>query len=69
MGRVTVYVRNKTWYLRYHKNGQRRQVHDGTDEHATRQVNAQLEVGLPAATSFEPVATPELSPAGRVCRG
>ena len=64
VGRVTVYARNKTWYLRYHENGQRRQVRGGTDKHATRQlaaqVNSQLEVGLPVATSFEPVAIPEL---------
>jgi hypothetical protein len=63
VGRVTVYARNKTWYFRYHENGQRRQVR-GTDKHATRQlaaqVNAQLEVGLSAATSFEAVAIPEL---------
>lgn len=64
VGRVTLYPRNRTWYLRYHEQGRRRQVRAGTDKDASRQlaaqVNAQLEVGAPAATSFEPVTLPEL---------
>ncbi len=64
VGRVTAYARNTTWYLRYREGGRCRQVRAGIDKAATRQlaaqVNAQLEVGAPAATSFEPVGVPEL---------
>ncbi len=64
VGRVTVYLRSKMWYLRYRENGRRRQVRATTDRNAARQlaaqVNAQLEVGAPAATSFEPIALQEL---------
>lgn len=64
VGRVTVYLRGKVWWLRYHENGRRRQVRGATDKDAARQlaaqVNAQLEMGAPAATSFEPVAISEL---------
>src|SRR3954447_22125527 len=61
VGRVTVYLRGKTWYLRYRENGRRHQVRAATDRDVSRQlaaqVNAQLEVGAPAATSFEPIVT------------
>src|SRR5688572_1398923 len=64
VGRVAVYLRGRTWYLRYHEQGRRRQVRAGTDRHLCRQlaaqVNAQLEAGAPAATSFEPVDLREL---------
>ena len=64
VGRVTVYPRGQVWYLRYHEHGRRRQVRAATDKAAARQlaaqVNAQLETGAPAATSFEPVSLPEL---------
>lgn len=64
VGRVTTYLRGKTWYLRYHEDGRRRQVRAATDRDAARQlaaqVNAQLEVGAPAATSFEPIGVAEL---------
>lgn len=64
IGKVTMYLRSKVWYLRYHEQGRRRQVRASSDLAATRQlasqVNAQLEVGAPAATSFDPVSVPEL---------
>ena len=64
VGRVTLYSRGKTWCLRYFEKGRRRQVRVGPDKNADRQlaaqVNAQLEVGAPAATSFEPIGIPEL---------
>ena len=64
VGRVSYYLRGKVWYLRYHEDGNRRQVRSGYDRAATRhlaaQLNAQLENGAPAATSFEPITIPEL---------
>jgi integrase len=64
VGRVTVYLRGRIWYLRYHEHGRRRLVRAAADRHLARQlaaqVNAQLETGAPAATSFEPVDLPEL---------
>ncbi|CAN5464153.1 hypothetical protein BH10PLA1_BH10PLA1_09130 [soil metagenome] len=64
VGRVTVYSRGKTWYLRYHEHGQRQQVRASTDLSASRQlaakVNVQLETGVPAATSFEQISIEDL---------
>ena len=64
IGKVVIYLRGKVWYLRYHEQGRRRQVRASTDLNSARQlasqVNAQLEVGAPAATSFEPLSMPEL---------
>src|SRR5687767_6042316 len=64
VGRVTVYLRGTTWYLRYHEYGRRRQVRATKNRDGSRQlaaqVNAQLELGAPAATSFEPIGFPEL---------
>ncbi|MEX0745722.1 MAG: tyrosine-type recombinase/integrase [Phycisphaeraceae bacterium] len=64
IGKVTIYLRARVWYLRYHEHGRRRQVRGGPDREAVRQlaaqVNAQLELGVPAATSFEAVSVPEL---------
>ena len=52
------------WYLCYHEHGQRRRPRVGPDREAARQlaaqINAQLEVGAPAALSFEPIAIPDL---------
>jgi integrase len=64
VGKVTVYLRGSVWYLRYHEQRRRRQVRAGPDKDAARrlaaQVNGQLENGLPAATSFEPLSLPDL---------
>lgn len=64
MGKVRAYQRGRIWYLCYHENGQRRRPRVGSDRKAARQlaaqVNAQLEVGAPAALSFEPIAIPPL---------
>src|SRR5262249_1135157 len=58
------YLRGKVWYLCYHEQGKRHRPRVGPDREAARQlasqVNAQLEVGAPAALSFEPIAIPEL---------
>jgi hypothetical protein len=52
IGSVTVYLRSKTWYLRYRENGRRRQVRAAVDKQQSRQLaaqlNAQLAVGAPA---------------------
>ncbi len=60
VGRVTVYQRGQVWYLRYFEQGRRLQVRASSDKTAARQlasqVNLQLETGIPAATSFEPVS-------------
>lgn len=59
VGKVRAYLRNQVWYLYYHDNGRRRRPRVGHDREAARQlaaqINAQLEVGAPAALSFEPV--------------
>lgn len=64
IGKVLGYLRGKVWYLCYHDNGQRRRPRVGPDREAARQlaaqINAQLEVGAPAALSFEPLSLPEL---------
>jgi integrase len=64
VGRVQGYLRGQVWYLCYHEQGQRRRPRVGPDREAAKQlaaqVNAQLEVGAPAALSFEPIAIPEL---------
>lgn len=64
VGKVTVYLRGQVWYLRYHEQGKRHQVRAADDKTAARQlaaqVNAQLETGAPAATSFQPIAIIEL---------
>ena len=62
VGRVTVYLRERVWYLRYLEHGKRHQVRGSPDRDACRQlaaqVNAQLEIGAPALTSFEPGSAP-----------
>ena len=64
VGKVQAYRRGRVWYLCYHDNGKRRRPRVGPDREAARQlaaqVNAQLEVGAPAALSFEPVTMAEL---------
>jgi len=64
VGRVQGYLRGQVWYLCYHEHGQRRRPRVGRDREAAKQlaaqINAQLEVGAPAAMSFEPIAIPEL---------
>jgi integrase len=58
------HLRGRVWRLCYHDNGKRRRPRVGPDRQAARQlaaqVNAQLEVGAPAALSFEPIGIPEL---------
>jgi site-specific recombinase XerD len=64
VGKVRAYLRGKVWYLCYHEHGQRRRPRVGPDQEAARQlaaqVNAQLQLGAPAALSFEPTSLPEL---------
>jgi len=64
IGKVQAYLRGRTWYLCYHDNGRRRRPRVGPDREAARQlaaqINAQLEVGAPAALTFEPIAIPSL---------
>ncbi|MFT3787319.1 MAG: hypothetical protein QM770_14315 [Tepidisphaeraceae bacterium] len=61
---MMVYLPGRVWNLRYHELGQRRQVRATVDRQATRQlavdVNAQLESGAPAVTSYEQVSIDEL---------
>ena len=64
VGKVQAYLRGRVWYLCYRDNGKRRRPRVGPDREAARQlaaqVNAQLEVGAPAALSFEPITMAEL---------
>jgi hypothetical protein len=64
VGKVQAYLRGQVWYLCYHENGQCRRPRVGTNREAARQlaaqVNAQIEIGAPAALSFEPISVPEL---------
>jgi hypothetical protein len=50
---VWAHLRGRVWYLCYHEHGRRRRPRVGPDREAARQlaahVNAQLEVGAPAA--------------------
>lgn len=64
VGKVLGYLRGKVWYLYYHEQGQRRRPRVGPDADVARQmaaqINGQLEVGAPAALSFEPISLVEL---------
>lgn len=64
VGKVQAYLRGKVWYLCYHDHGRRRRPRVGTSKEAARQlaaqINAQVEVGAPAALSFEPITIPKL---------
>ena len=64
VGKVRADLRSKVWYLTYFEDGQRRRPRVGASKDAARQmaaqINSQLEVGAPAALSFEPVSLEEL---------
>ncbi|HEX3152969.1 MAG TPA: tyrosine-type recombinase/integrase [Gemmataceae bacterium] len=64
IGKVQVYLRSNVWYLCYHEHGKRQRPRVGNDLAAAKQlaaqVNAQLAIGSPAATSFQAIAIPEL---------
>jgi integrase len=64
VGKVQGYLRGSVWYLCYHEHGCRHRPRVGPDKAAAKQlaaqVNAQLAVGAPAATSFTPVSVLEL---------
>ncbi|HET6573366.1 MAG TPA: hypothetical protein VFG68_07180 [Fimbriiglobus sp.] len=64
VGKVTGYLRGRSCYLCYHEHGHRRRHRVGPDRAAARQlaaqISGQLEVGAPAALSFEPIAIPDL---------
>lgn len=64
VGNVRAYLRGKIWYLCYHENGARRRPRVGSDKQAAKQaaaqINAQLQIGAPAAFSFEPIGIAEL---------
>jgi site-specific recombinase XerD len=64
VGKVRAYLRGRAWYLCYHEDGHRHRPRVGPYRQAARQlaaqVNAQLEVGAPAALSFEPIPFPTL---------
>lgn len=64
IGRVQAYLRGQVWYLCYHEQGVRRRPRVGPDKDVARQlaaqINGQIEVGAPAALSFEPIAIEEL---------
>lgn len=64
IGKVRGYLRSNVWYLCYHEHGKRQRPRVGPDLAAAKQlaaqVNAQLAIGSPAATSFQAIAIPEL---------
>ena len=64
IGRVRGDLRGKVWYLTYHENGTRHRPRVGSNKQSARQlaaqINSQLEVGVPAALSFEPISVVEL---------
>jgi integrase len=64
IGKVLAYQRGKVWYLCYHEHGRRRRPRIGSDKEAARQlaaqVNAQIDMGAPAALSFERIGIAEL---------
>ena len=64
IGRVRGDLRGKVWYLTYHDNGTRHRPRVGPDREAARQlaaqINSQLEVGVPTALAFSPIAIAEL---------
>lgn len=59
IGRVRADRRGKIWYLAYHEDGQRHRPRVGPSRDEARrlaaQINSQLELGAPAALSFEPI--------------
>src|SRR6516164_9770191 len=64
VGRVRAYLRGRVWYLQYVDEGRRHRPRVGPDRDQARQmaaqINGQLEVGAPAALSYEPVSVPDL---------
>jgi integrase len=64
VGKVSAFRRSKIWYLCYYEGGRRRRPRIGPDRDLARQmaaqINGQLEVGAPAALSFEPISIPDL---------
>jgi len=64
IGKVQAYLRGKVWYLCYHQHGQRHRPRVGHDRKAARQmaaqINAQLELAVPAALSYESISIPTL---------
>jgi integrase len=63
VGRVRADLREKVWYLTYHEHGRRHRPRVGPSRDLARQmaaqINSQLEVGAPAALSFEPITIAE----------
>ena len=57
-------LRGKVWYLTYSEDGRRHRPRVGSDKDAAKQmaaqIRSQLEVGAPAAQSFEAVSLDEL---------
>lgn len=64
VGKVRADLRGKVWYLTYFEDGRRRRPRAGASKDAARQmaaqINSQLEIGAPAALSFEPISLEEL---------
>jgi integrase len=64
IGKVQAYLRGKVWYLCYHQHGHRHRPRVGRDQQAARQlaaqINAQLELAVPAALSFVSISIPAL---------
>ncbi len=64
VGKVKGYRRGLVWYLYYFEEGRRRRPRVGPSLDVARQmaaqINGQLEVGAPAALSFDPIAIPAL---------
>ena len=64
VGRVQAFLRGKVWYLCYHEHGQRRRPRVGPNKNVARQlaarISGQLEIGAPAALSFEPICITDL---------
>jgi len=64
VGKVQAYLRGSIWYLCYHENGKRRRPRCGSSRTAAKQmaaqINAQLELGAPAALSFESISFSDL---------
>ncbi len=64
VGKVKGYRRGLVWYLYYFEEGRRRRPRVGPSQDVARQmaaqINGQLEVGAPAALSFDPITIPAL---------
>ncbi len=64
VGKVTVYLRGKVWYLCYYEHGQRRRPRVGPDKESARklaaQTNAQIEMDEPTVLGFEPIGIADL---------